>query len=517
MTETFDYSLIDWSRAQFALTAMYHWIFVPLTLGLGFIMAIMETIYVRTGDPAWKRITKFWMTIFGINFAIGVATGIILEFEFGTNWSNYSWFVGDIFGAPLAIEGIMAFFLESTFIAVMFFGWNKISKKFHLISTWLVAIGASLSALWILVANAWMQLPVGMKFNPETARNEMANFWEVLLSPMAVSKFLHTISSSYTLAALVVIGISSWFLLKKRHVVFARRSIVVAAVFGLTTSLFTILTGDYSAKVIARHQPMKFAAFEGMYVGQRNAPLIAIGVVSSSPEDPENKNAKDFAFKIEIPNFLSYMAFQDINAFIPGIQDLMDGNEEHDILPVSEKITRGKLAIDALADFKTAKNAGDEEKMLKSRQVLDENFKYFGYGYFVDDPSRLIPNVPVTFYSFHLMVALGMWFLLFFAIVLLLVYKGKIAGSGFWLRIAIVNIPLAYIASQAGWITAEMGRQPWVIQDLMPTLTAVSRLDTNAVITTFILFALIFTTLLIAELKIMFKQIKLGPKPEGGN
>lgn len=299
--------------------------------------------------------------------------------------------------------------------------------------------------------------------------------------------------------------------------VFARRSIVVAAVFGLTTSLFTILTGDYSAKVIARHQPMKFAAFEGMSVGQRNAPLIAIGVVSSSPEDPENKNAKDFAFKIEIPNFLSYMAFQDINAFIPGIQDLMDGNEEHDILLVSEKITRGKLAIDALADFKTAKNAGDEEKMLKSRQVLDENFKYFGYGYFVDDPSRLIPNVPVTFYSFHLMVALGMWFLLFFAIVLLLVYKGKIAGSGFWLRIAIVNIPLAYIASQAGWITAEMGRQPWVIQDLMPTLTAVSRLDTNAVITTFILFALIFTTLLIAELKIMFKQIKLGPKPEGGN
>lgn len=517
MTETFDYSLIDWSRGQFALTAMYHWIFVPLTLGLGFIMAIMETIYVRTGNPEWKRITKFWMTIFGINFAIGVATGIILEFEFGTNWSNYSWFVGDIFGAPLAIEGIMAFFIESTFIAVMFFGWNKVSKKFHLISTWLVAFGASLSALWILVANAWMQMPVGMKFNPDTARNEMAHFWDVLFSPMAVSKFTHTISSSYMLAALVVIGISSWFLLKKRHLVFAKRSIVVAAVFGLVTSLFTILTGDYSAKVIARHQPMKFAAFEGLYVGQRGAPLVAIGVVSSTPEDPNNENIKDFVFKLEIPNFLSYMAFQDFNAFIPGVKDLMEGNEEHGIHSAAEKITRGKLAIDALAEYKTAKEAGDEVKLTEAKEILDQNFQYFGYGYFVDDPSRLVPNVPLTFYSFHLMVALGMWFLVFFAIVLLLVYKGKISRSKFWLTIGIVNIPLAYIASQSGWVTAEMGRQPWVIQDLMPTMTAVSRLDTNAVITTFILFAVIFTTLLIAELRIMFKQIKLGPKQEGGH
>ncbi len=517
MTETFDYSLIDWSRGQFALTAMYHWIFVPLTLGLGFIMAIMETIYVRTGNPEWKRITKFWMTIFGINFAIGVATGIILEFEFGTNWSNYSWFVGDIFGAPLAIEGIMAFFIESTFIAVMFFGWNKVSKKFHLVSTWLVAFGASLSALWILVANAWMQMPVGMKFNPDTARNEMEHFWDVLFSPMAVSKFTHTISSSYMLAALVVIGISSWFLLKKRHLVFAKRSIVVAAVFGLVTSLFTILTGDYSAKVIARHQPMKFAAFEGLYVGQRGAPLVAIGVVSSTPEDPNNENIKDFVFKLEIPNFLSYMAFQDFNAFIPGVKDLMEGNEEHGIPSAAEKIARGKLAIDALAEYKAAKEAGDQVKLTEAKNILDQHFQYFGYGYFVDDPSRLVPNVPLTFYSFHLMVALGMWFLVFFAIVLLLVYKGKISQSKFWLTIGIVNIPLAYIASQSGWVTAEMGRQPWVIQDLMPTMTAVSRLDTNAVITTFILFAVIFTTLLIAELRIMFKQIKLGPKQEGGH
>ncbi|MBL7904899.1 MAG: cytochrome ubiquinol oxidase subunit I [Bacteroidales bacterium] len=516
MTENFDYSLIDWSRAQFALTAMYHWVFVPLTLGLGFIVAIMESIYVKTGDPAWKRITKFWMTIFGINFAIGVATGIILEFEFGTNWSNYSWFVGDIFGAPLAIEGIMAFFIESTFIAVMFFGWDKVNKKFHLLSTWLVAFGANLSALWILVANAWMQMPVGMKFNPDTARNEMHNFWDVLLSPMAVSKFTHTISSSYLLASIVVIGISAWFLLKKRHLVFAKRSIVLAAVFGLVTSLFTILTGDYSAKVIAKHQPMKFAAFEGLSVGQRGAPLVALGIVSSSPDDPNNENVKDFAFKIEIPNFLSYMAFQDFDAFIPGVKDLMEGNEEHGIMPAAEKIVRGRLAINALAQYKEAKKAGNEVQQAEAKQILDENFQYFGYGYFENNPQGLIPSLPLTFYSFHIMVMLGFWFLVFFALILLLVYKNRISTSRFWLRIAILNIPLAYIASQSGWITAEMGRQPWVIQDLMPTMAAVSKLDSNAVVVTFVLFALIFTTLLIAELKIMFRQIKNGPKA-GGN
>jgi len=515
MSQNFDYSLIDWSRAQFALTAMYHWIFVPLTLGLGFLVAIMESIYVKTKNPEWKRITRFWMTIFGINFAIGVATGIILEFEFGTNWSNYSWFVGDIFGAPLAIEGIMAFFLESTFIAVMFFGWDKVSRRFHLISTWLVAFGANLSALWILVANAWMQMPVGMKFNPETARNEMDNFWDVLLSPMAVSKFTHTISSSYMLAALVVIGISSWFLLKKRHLVFAKRSIVVAAVFGVIVSIFAILTGDYSAKTIARYQPMKFAAFEGLSVGQRGAPLVAIGVVSSSPDDPKNENVKDFAFKIEIPNFLSYMAFQDFNAFIPGVKDLMEGNEEHGILSVSEKISRGRMAIRALAEYKAAKVSSDSTGMKKAKATLDENFKYFGYGYFENNPSGLLPNLPLTFYSFHIMVALGFWFLMFFSIMLLLVYKNRISTAPMWLKLAIINIPLAYIASQAGWITAEMGRQPWVIQDLMPTMAAVSKLDSNSVVVTFILFAVIFTTLLIAELKIMFRQIKNGPKSGG--
>lgn len=522
MIENFDYSLIDWSRAQFALTAMYHWLFVPLTLGLAFIMAIMETIYYKTGNPQWKKTTKFWMKLFGINFAIGVATGLILEFEFGTNWSNYSWFVGDIFGAPLAIEGILAFFLESTFVAVMFFGWKKVSKKFHLVSTWLVAFGANLSALWILVANAWMQFPAGMTFNPETARNEMTNFWDVFLSPMAINKFLHTISSSYVLASIFVIGISAWFLLKKREIWFARRSILIAGVFGLITSLFTILSGDISGQLVAKNQPMKFAAFEGLYKGQQNAGLIAIGLFSTDDEEAASKNVKDFSFKIEIPNMLSYLAYRDFEAFIPGIEDLLKGGFEYTdkdgkkatALSANQKIIRGKKALRALSNYKKAKDAKDKARMASARKVLDENFQYFGYGYF-NDPTDLIPNVPLTFYSFHFMVLFGFYFVLFFIVLLILLYRKRLEQNKFWLRLAIVTMPIAYLASMFGWVTAEMGRQPWVIQDLMPTMAAVSRLDAGTVELTFWLFAVLFTALLIAEIRIMTKQVKIGPK-EGG-
>ena len=270
-------STVDWSRAQFALTAIYHWLFVPLTLGLGPLIAIMETLYVRTGDEFWRRTTKFWMRLFGVNFAIGVATGLILEFEFGTNWSNYSHFVGDIFGAPLAIEGIFAFFLESTFIAVMFFGWGKVSKGFHLTATWLTAIGANLSAWWILVANAWMQYPVGCTFNLETVRNEMSSFSEVALSPVAVNKFLHTVTSSFTLAALFVVGVSAWYLLRGREKRMATKSIAIASLFGLVSALATAWSGDQSGAIAARTQPMKLAAMEALYDGEQGAPLTVIG------------------------------------------------------------------------------------------------------------------------------------------------------------------------------------------------------------------------------------------------
>ncbi len=348
--------LVDWSRAQFALTALYHWLFVPLTLGLTFLVAIMETVYVKTGKSEWKTLTKFWMTLLAINFAIGLATGIIMEFEFGTNWSNYSWIVGDIFGAPLAIEGIMAFFMESTFFAVMFFGWDKVSKKMHLLSTWLVALGSNLSALWILVANGWMQNPVGMRFNPDTARNEMVDFWAVLFNPNAVSKFLHSISSGYVLASLFVIGISSWYLLKRREVLFAKRSIVVASSFGLLTSLFLLASGDESAHQVALNQPMKLAAMEGLYKGEQRAGIIAFGQLNPDKEVGDDK--EPFAFSIEIPYALSFLGYHSFDAFVPGVEDLVYGNEKHGIISTAEKIAVGKEAIAALGEYKEAKKSG---------------------------------------------------------------------------------------------------------------------------------------------------------------
>jgi cytochrome d ubiquinol oxidase subunit I len=508
-----DTSLVDWSRAQFALTAIYHWFFVPLTLGLSFIIAFMESIYVKTGNEQWKKITKFWMTLFGVNFAIGVATGIILEFEFGTNWSKYSWFVGDIFGAPLAVEGIMAFFLESTFIAVMFFGWNKVSKKFHLASTWLTAIGANLSALWILVANSWMQYPAGMRFNPDTARNEMLNFWEVLFSPVAINKFLHTVTSGYVLSAVFVIGISSYYLLKKKNLFLAKRSILIASVFGIIMTVYIIVSGDSSARLMAHYQPVKFAAMENLYEGKTNAPLVAFGVLKTDQNNTLPR--EEFLTKIEIPNFLSYMTFLKSDSFVPGISDLVNGNEEQGIIPVQKKIDKGKKAIRALEDYKANKKEGNNAGAEAALKELNDNFDYFGYGY-LDSPAEVIPPVKATFYSFRLMVGLGFWFLILFIFALVYLSKNKIEKRKWLLYSALFSIPLAYLATQLGWVVAEVGRQPWIIQDLMPTKAAVSNISTNSVKLTFFLFAVTFTVLLIANIKIILKQIKKGLN-EGGN
>jgi cytochrome d ubiquinol oxidase subunit I len=516
MIENVDLTLVDWSRAQFALTAIYHWLFVPLTLGLSFIIAVMETIYFRTGTKEWKRITKFWMTLFGINFAIGIATGIILEFEFGTNWSNYSWFVGDIFGTPLAIEGILAFFLESTFVAVMFFGWNKVSKKFHLISTWLVAIGASLSALWILVANAWMQNPVGMAFNPETARNEMVSFWAVLFNQVAVDKFLHTVSSGFLLASMFVLGISSWFLLRKREELMAKRSILIAGVFGLLSSLMVAYTGDGSARNIAKVQPVKFASMEALYEGKSNAGLIAIGVLKNSDRKIGEKRVKEFAFRIEIPGLLSVLTAGDKDAYVPGLADHVSGNTKQGILPVADKIQRGTEAKTVLKEYKRARMVNDTLKtrnikeIFKDKDFRENYFRYFGYSS-VAKPEDIIPNVTVSFYSFHLMVILGFLFIFIFALSLILLFKGTISGNRWFLWTALFSIPLPYIASELGWILTEVGRQPWIIQDMMTVSNGVSRITSGSVIATFILFAALFTVLLISEISIMIKQIKTGP------
>ncbi len=506
-------SLIDWSRAQFALTAMYHWLFVPLTLGLGLIMAIMETVYYRTGNLKWKRTTKFWMKLFGVNFAIGVATGLILEFEFGTNWSNYSWFVGDIFGAPLAIEGIMAFFLEATFIAVMFFGWNKVSKGFHLTSTWLVFAGATFSAFWILVANAWMQNATGMRFNPDTVRNEMVDFWEVVFSPIAINKFFHTVLSGWMLGAAFVVGISSWFLIKKRETVFAIDSIKIASIVGITGIVLSAWTGDGSAYQVAQKQPMKLAAMEGLYEGGNGTGLVAFGILNPDKKSYSD-NEEPFLFKVEIPQVLSFLAQRDINGYVPGINNLIEGGFETPdgkALSVLEKMERGTLAKKALENYRKAKEEGNESLAESERQILETNYAYFGYAYF-KAPGEAVPNVPLVFYSFRIMVILAGYFLLLFLVVGHFNYRKRLAEMTWLQWICLLSIPLAYITSQAGWIVAEVGRQPWAIQDILPVQAAVSNIETSSVQITFFIFLGLFTVMLCAGITIMVKQIKQGPE-----
>ena len=321
---TIDPSLIDWSRAQFALTAIYHWLFVPLTLGLALIMGIMETCYYRTGKQFWREAAVYWQRLFGVNFAMGVATGIILEFEFGTNWSNYSWFVGDIFGAPLAIEGIVAFFMESTFVAVMFFGWEKVSRGFHLASTWLTGLGATISAWWILVANSWMQYPVGCEFNPDTVRNEMTSFIDVALSPFAVDKFFHTVTSSWIIGAVFVCAVSCWYLLKRRNTRLATESIKIASVVGIAAAVVTMATGDSSAVKVAQAQPMKLAAMEALYDGGNGVGLTAVAAVNPF-EQPDYAKGGEPPLRIAMPCGLSLLATHSLDGYVPGVNDLLNG------------------------------------------------------------------------------------------------------------------------------------------------------------------------------------------------
>lgn len=509
--DAIDPSLINWSRAQFALTAMYHWLFVPLTLGLGALVAIMETLYVCRNQEFWKTAARFWGKLFGINFALGVATGIILEFEFGTNWSNYSWFVGDIFGAPLAIEGIVAFFMESTFLAVMFFGWDKISRRAHLTATWMTVIGATLSAWWILVANAWMQNPVGMIFNPETVRNEMVDFAAVALSPTAVIKFCHTVTSAWILGSVFVLGVSSWYLLKKRHQQFSYLSIRLSATFGLLAALLTSITGHLSGEDVARSQPMKLAAMEGLYEGGHGAGLVTVGLLKPGT-DWVKADDSAFLFRWELPQVLSLLATRTTDGYVPGIRNILEGGyptEEGPALSAEEKIIRGRQAIAALAEFRQMMSEGDSTGLEDARQKLDAHFRYFGYGY-LSSPAELVPSVPLTFYSFRIMVTLGGYFILLFSGVLILGKKLFRFRLVQWA--SMLSIPLAYLASEVGWVVAEAGRQPWAIQGLLPNSAAISYLETSSVQTTFYIFLILFTLLLISGICIMCKSINNGPE-----
>ena len=507
---TIDPSLIDWSRAQFALTAIYHWLFVPLTLGLALIMGIMETCYYRTGKQFWREAAVYWQRLFGVNFAMGVATGIILEFEFGTNWSNYSWFVGDIFGAPLAIEGIVAFFMESTFVAVMFFGWEKVSRGFHLASTWLTGLGATISAWWILVANSWMQYPVGCEFNPDTVRNEMTSFIDVALSPFAVDKFFHTVTSSWIIGAVFVCAVSCWYLLKRRNTRLATESIKIASVVGIAAAVLTMATGDSSAVKVAQAQPMKLAAMEALYDGGNGVGLTAVAAVNPF-EQPDYAKGGEPPLRVAMPCGLSLLATHSLDGYVPGINDLLNGYTRADGKrepSAEEKMQRGRKAIATLAEYRKLKAANPGDKQLpRLAAQLKEDMPYFGYGY-IKDRAELVPYIPVNFYAFRVMVGVGTLLLLFFLVIGHVAWRRDVAGSRRWLHwAAIAMLPLAYIASEAGWIVAELGRQPWAIQDMMPTLAAVSDISTGSVALTFFIFLVLFTVLLVAELRIMCKVI----------
>lgn len=522
---------VDWSRAQFALTAIYHWLFVPLTLGLAVIMGIVETCYYRTRKRFWKDAAQFWQRLFGINFAMGVATGIILEFEFGTNWSNYSWLVGDVFGAPLAIEGIVAFFMESTFVAIMFFGWKKVSPGFHLASTWLTGIGATLSAWWILVANAWMQYPVGQTFNPDTMRFEMTSFLDVALSPMAIDKFSHTITSSWIVGAVFTVAVSCWYLLKQREQKLAVESIKVASIVGLVASLLAAFTGDNSANKVAQYQPMKLAAMEALYNGGNDQALTLFAGVNPFTQ-PDYTKEFEPPLRVSVPNVLSLLATRDLHGYVPGVNDLLNGYTAHDgkkVPSVQEKMAMGRQAIATLKEYREQVNkiiatlpsgttkaeaaaALKTEKIAKLKETLTATMPYYGYG-FVQNPHDVVPNIPINFWSFRIMVGLGVLFILFFLVSLHFCFRTKNIEKQTWLqRLGILLLPLAYLASECGWIVAEMGRQPWTIQDMLPTWAAVSNVGYESVAITFFIFLILFTTMLAVEVNILCKQIKIGPE-----
>ncbi len=494
--------VVIWSRIQFAMTAAYHWLFVPLTLGLALVMAVMETLYVVKKDEFWKKAAQFWIKLFAINFAVGIATGIILEFEFGTNWSNYSWFVGDMFGAPLAIEGILAFFMEATFFAVMFFGWEKVSPKFHLASTWLTGIGATLSAYWILVANGWMQNPVGTTFNPDTVRSEMASaaaFWEVISNPVAVSKFFHSVTSGWLTGGVFVLGVSAWYLLKGRQVQFAKKSMLVGGIVGLVGAAAVMLSGDSSGVHAAEFQPMKLAAAEGLEDGGRGAAFTIVPGV-------------------KIPKMLSFLATHDFNGYVPGINDILRGYTDNDgnVIPsVAEKMERGRKALDALAAYRELKDSHPDSAAV-ARRVMEENVQYMGYGH-LEKPEDVVPPVGVVFWAFRLMVGLGMLLALVLLLSVWFTWKDRIGSMKWLLWTAIVCIPLVYIAGQSGWVVAEVGRQPWTIQGLLPVHVAISSLSAGAVKTTFFVFLGVFALFLFIEIRIMLRAIKKGPEVEPEN
>ncbi len=498
--------LVELSRLQFAVTALYHFIFVPLTLGLSVLLGIMETVYVMTGRAVWRDMVKFWGILFGINFAMGVATGITMEFQFGTNWAYYSQYVGDVFGAPLAIEGLMAFFLEATFVGLFFFAWDRLSNIQHLIATWALALGTNLSALWILIANGWMQYPVGARFNADTMRMEVTDFMAVMFNPVAQAKFVHTVSAGYVTGSVFVLAISAWYLLKGRHVEFAKRSMTVAASFGLASALSVVVLGDESGYSAGQNQKMKIAAIEAMW---ETEPAPASFTIFGLP----SMGSHTTKYEVKVPWMLGLVATRSADTPVPGIAELVE--------KARTSIADGLIAYSALAAIK--RDPHDDA----ARTELDAHVGNLGYALLLKSirpdienatpeqiaraASSTVPNVPVLFWSFRVMVGLGLWFIALFAASFWLSAKRQLDRWRPYLWAAFLTLPLPWVAAELGWIVAEYGRQPWVIVGVLPTALGVSSIAAGNVLLSLIGFALFYSCLLVVDLFLLVKYIRLGP------
>lgn len=505
MTMTLD--VVQLSRLQFGLTAMYHFLFVPLTLGLSLLLGIMESVYVMTGKEVWRQMTKFWGALFGINFAMGVATGITMEFQFGMNWAYYSHYVGDIFGAPLAIEGLMAFFLEATFVGLFFFGWDRLSKVGHLCVTWLVAAGSNFSALWILIANGWMQYPVGARFNPDTMRMEVTDFGAIVFNEVAQEKFVHTVSAGYVTGAIFVASVSALYLLQGKHIEMARRSMTVAVSFGLASALSVVVLGDASGYTATENQKMKIAAIEAMWESE---PPPASFTLFGFPDQAKRQTE----YALRLPWVLGLITTHSIDTTVPGIKELVERNEQH--------IRTGLLAYAALEKLRADHNN------VNARAELDQYASDLGYalllkrirpdiGHATDAEVTqaalgTVPDVAPLFWSFRIMVGLGFFFIFLFGLAFYLVSTGQLFKTRPLLWVLVFALPFPWIAAECGWYVSEVGRQPWVIDGVLPTFLAVSSLSEHNVLVTLIGFIGFYSALLIVDVYLMVKVIRLGPR-----
>ena len=503
--------LVDLSRLQFALTAMYHFLFVPLTLGLSILIAMMETVYVMTRRTIWRDMTKFWGVLFGINFALGVATGITMEFQFGMNWAYYSHYVGDVFGAPLAIEGLMAFFLEATLVGLFFFGWDKLKPTAHLAVTWFMALGTNLSALWILIANGWMQNPVGSAFNPDTMRMEVTDFVAVLLNPVAQAKFVHTVSAGYVTGAVFVLGVSAWYILKGRHLALAKRSFVIASAFGLASALSVVVLGDESGYALTDNQRMKLAAIEGAWETQEApADFTVFGIPSMADRETH--------FGIHVPWMMGVIGTRSFDEQIPGIFELVGHADA--------RIRNGLKAYDALERIKADRTDQQARAEFAATQA-DLGYALLLKRY-IEDPRTateaqikqaswdVVPHVPSLFFTFRFMVLIG--FILIGIFGASLWYTAREAEAPRWLfKLAVLALPLPWFGVELGWFVAEFGRQPWIIEGVLPTFLATSHLGVSDLILTISGFTILYGILAVIEVMLMLAAIRKGPDQIAGD